>query len=93
VKRIFDVTVVLAPVVLAIIAWTAIVAPRLVVSGTSAAIIYCLFWICSAFGFLGSIALAAARKRFLWLIATISTTLLFAFILLISAGLAMSRWH
>ena len=92
-KRILSAAVIAAPIGLALIVLIFMTAPRLVVSGASAAIIYYVFWACSAIGFFGSLILAATQRRLLWLIPTISTVLLFGFIFLMSAGLAMSRWH
>lgn len=64
-QRIVPASVVIAPIILALIALTAVVAPRLIVRGDLVAVVYYLFFICSIVGFFGSLVLAAAQRRLL----------------------------
>jgi len=92
-RKVLAGAVVSAPIVLALIAVIAFLHPRLMIEGLTADIIGYLFIASCAVGFIGSVFLAIFYQRYLWLIATISTTLLGFLNILMSAGLAVSRMH
>jgi len=92
-KKLISYAVILSPVLLGVIFTTGFLAPWLMIRGWTAGVIWYLILACAFVGFFGSIGLAIAHRRLLWLIGTISTTLLFLLMMSFAGALAMSRMH